>query len=64
MAEKRSFESEVKELEKIIKELEENSTNIDDAIDLNRKAEKKLKECEEILNEASQKIEMYKRDEN
>ena len=57
MAEKRSFESEVKELE-------ENSSNIDDAIDLHRKAEKKLKECEEILNEASQKIEMYKRDEN
>ena len=43
MAEKRSFESEVKELEKIIKELEENSSNIDDAIDLHRKAEKKLK---------------------
>lgn len=64
MAEKRSFESKVKELEKIIKELEENSSNIDDAIDLHRKAEKKLKECEEILNEASQKIEMYKRDEN
>lgn len=64
MAEKRSFESEVKELEKIIKEFEENSSNIDDAIDLHRKAEKKLKECEEILNEASQKIEMYKRDEN
>ena len=57
MAEKRSFESEVKELE-------EKSSNIDDAIDLHRKAEKKLKECEEILNEASQKIEMYKRDEN
>lgn len=50
------FEDKVKELEKIINDLENDSTNLDESIDKYTKAMKLAKECNNELNKVEEKI--------
>lgn len=58
MAEKKelSFEDKIKELEKIVVELENGEVGLDDAIDKYTKAMKLAKECSDKLNKVSEKV--------
>lgn len=58
MAEKKevSFEDKIKELEKIVVELENGEVGLDDAIDKYTKAMKLAKECSLKLNEVNDKV--------
>lgn len=50
------FEDKIKELEKIVVELENGEVGLDDAIDKYTKAMKLAKECSDKLNEVSDKV--------
>ncbi len=50
------FEDKIKELEKIIVELESGEVNLDDAIDKYTKAMKLAKECSDKLTEVTDKV--------
>lgn len=52
----KNFESKIKELELIVKELESGDVNLDDAIEKYTKAMKLAKECSEKLNKATDKV--------
>ena len=58
MSEKKelSFEDKIRELEKIVTELESGEVNLDDAIDKYTKAMKVAKECSDKLNKVSEKV--------
>ena len=51
-----NFESKIRELEVIVKELESGEVNLDDAIDKYTKAMKLAKECSDKLNKATDKV--------
>ena len=51
-----NFESKIRELEVIVKELEIGEVNLDDAIDKYTKAMKLAKECSDKLNKATEKV--------
>lgn len=51
-----SFENKIKELETIVKELENGDVPLDDAIDKYTKAMKLAKECSDKLNKATEKV--------
>lgn len=51
-----SFENKIKELEVIVKELENGDVPLDDAIDKYTKAMKLAKECSDKLNKATDKV--------
>lgn len=50
------FEDKIKELEKIVVELENGEVGLDDAIDKYTKAMKLAKECSDKLNEVSDRV--------
>ena len=54
--ESQTFEDKIRELEAIIKELEEGEVNLDDAIEKYTKAMKLAKECSDKLNKATEKV--------
>lgn len=54
--ESKTFEDKIRELESIIKELEEGEVNLDDAIEKYTKAMKLAKECSDKLNKATEKV--------
>ena len=58
MAEKKevSFEDKIKELEKIVSELENGEVGLDDAIEKYTKAMKLAKECSDKLTSVSEKV--------
>ncbi len=58
MSEKKelSFEDKIRELEKIVTELESGEVNLDDAIDKYTKAMKLAKECSDKLTKVSDKV--------
>ena len=58
-AEKHSFEKNMAELEKCSKALSEENISLEDAIKYFEKGQKYYNECEKILDEARQKIEVY-----
>lgn len=62
MKNKPSFEEAIRELEIIVTNLEKDTENIDEAIELHKKAMEKLEECKKILGDAGQKIEEYQRE--
>ena len=51
-----SFEEKIKKLESLIKELESGEVNLDDAIDKYTEAMKLAKECNDTLNNISDKV--------
>ena len=51
-----SFEDKIRELEEIVKELENGEVNLDDAIEKYTKAMKLAKECSDRLNAATEKV--------
>ena len=51
-----SFEEKIKKLESLVKELESGEVNLDDAIDKYTEAMKLAKECNDILNNISDKV--------
>ena len=51
-----NFESKIRELEVIVKELESGEVNLDDAIEKYTKAMKLAKECSDKLNEVTEKV--------
>ena len=57
MSEKLSFEENLKELEKIVEQLESNDCPLEKAIELFSVGAEKVKVCSELLNEAKLKIE-------
>ncbi|MBQ0083423.1 MAG: exodeoxyribonuclease VII small subunit [Clostridiales bacterium] len=57
MEEKLSFEENLKELEKIVAELEKNDCPLDKAIELFGDGAQKVKICNQLLSDAKLKIE-------
>ena len=57
--ENKTFESSIKELEKIITELESGSLDLDKSISKYTEAMKLIKFCEDKLNSASESINKY-----
>ena len=53
---KTNFEDKIRELEIIVKELENGEVNLDEAIDKYTKAMKLAKECSLQLNKATEKV--------
>ena len=51
-----SFEEKIKKLESLVKELEYGEVNLDDAIDKYTEAMKLAKECNDTLNNISDKV--------
>lgn len=51
-----NFENKIKELEVIVKELENGDVPLDDAIEKYTKAMKLAKECSDTLNKATEKV--------
>ncbi len=52
----KSYEEAFKELEELVQKLEDENTNIDDAIEYFKKAIELQKYCEKILNDAQEKV--------
>lgn len=57
-----NFEAALKEFEEILNQLSNTDLSIDEAIKMHEEALEKYKVCEEILNTTSQKIEIYKKE--
>lgn len=57
-----NFEEAIKDFEDTINQLNRTDLSIDEAIKIHEDGLKKYKICEEILNKASQKIEIYKKE--
>ncbi len=64
MAEKKSFEKTMSELEQIVQELEEGQPDLDQALILFEKGIKLTKACQKILDQAEQKVTRLMEDEN
>ncbi|MBR6729308.1 MAG: exodeoxyribonuclease VII small subunit [Clostridia bacterium] len=56
MAEKKSFEKTMAELEAVVAELEEGQPELDRALSLFEKGVKLTRDCQKILDEAEQKV--------
>ncbi len=65
MAEKKtSFENSLKELEKIVRRLEEGDSSLEDSLKLFEDGVRLSRECQERLNQAERRIEVLLKDEN
>ncbi len=64
MAEKKSFEKTMSELEQIVEELEQGQPDLDQALLLFEKGIKLTKACQKILDQAEQKVTRLMEDEN
>ncbi len=65
MAEKKqTFETSLKELEKIVRRLEEGDLPLEDSLKLFEDGVKLSRECQERLNQAERRIEVLLKDEN
>ncbi len=65
MAEKKpTFESSLKELERIVRRLEEGELPLEDSLKLFEDGVKLSRECQERLNQAERRIEILLKDEN
>lgn len=65
MAEKKqTFETSLKELEKIVRRLEEGDSSLEDSLKLFEDGVKLSRECQERLNQAERRIEVLLKDEN
>lgn len=65
MAEKKqTFETSLKELEKIVRRLEEGESSLEDSLQLFEDGVKLSRECQERLNQAERRIEVLLKDEN
>lgn len=56
----KSFEELLKKLEEISADLKKDNISLDEALKCFEEGQKYYKECNEILNKAEQKIEMWK----
>ncbi len=56
-----TFEEAIRDFEETINQLNRSDLSIDEAIKIYEDGLKKYKVCEDILNNASQKIEIYKK---
>lgn len=65
MAEKKAtFENSLKELEKIVRRLEEGDSSLEDSLKLFEDGVRLSRECQERLNQAERRIEVLLKDEN
>lgn len=65
MAEKKqTFETSLKELEKIVRRLEEGDSSLEDSLKLFEDGVKLSRECQERLNQAERRIEVLLKDED
>lgn len=65
MAEKKqTFEASLKELEKIVRRLEDGDSALEESLKLFEDGVKLLRECQERLNQAERRIEVLLKDEN
>ena len=65
MAEKKpTFETSLKELEKIVRRLEEGDSSLEDSLKLFEDGVRLSRECQERLNQAERRIEVLLNDEN
>lgn len=65
MAEKKqTFETSLKELEKIVRRLEEGDSSLEESLKLFEDGVKLSRECQERLNQAERRIEVLLKDEN
>lgn len=58
MAEKQSFETAVKKLEKIVKQMESGDLNLEEALTKYEEGMKTANRCMDLLNKTEKKIEM------
>jgi len=56
MAEKKSFETKMEELSRVVEELEQGQPDLERALSLFETGVKLTKECQEILDQAEQKV--------
>lgn len=61
---KQTFETSLKELEKIVRRLEEGDSSLEDSLKLFEDGVKLSRECQERLNQAERRIEILMKDEN
>lgn len=61
---KQTFETSLKELEKIVRRLEEGDSSLEDSLKLFEDGVKLSRECQERLNQAERRIEILLKDEN
>ena len=61
---KQTFETSLKELEKIVRRLEEGDSSLEDSLKLFEDGVKLSRECQERLNQAERRIEALLKDEN
>ncbi len=61
---KQTFETSLKELEKIVRRLEEGDLPLEDSLKLFEDGVKLSRECQERLNQAERRIEVLLKDEN
>ena len=65
MAEKKlTFEASLKELEKIVRRLEDGDASLEDSLKLFEDGVRLARECQERLNQAERRIEILLKDEN
>ena len=65
MADKKTtFENSLKELEKIVRRLEEGDSSLEDSLKLFEDGVRLSRECQERLNQAERRIEILLKDEN
>ena len=64
MAEKKSFEKTMAELEQVVAELENGQPDLDKALSLFEKGIQLTKECQKILDKAEQKVTSLMQSEN
>lgn len=61
---KQTFETSLKELEKIVRRLEEGDSSLEDSLKLFEDGVKLSRECQERLNQAERRIEILMKDED
>lgn len=61
---KNTFENSLKELEKIVRRLEEGDSSLEESLKLFEDGVKLSRECQERLNQAERRIEVLLKDEN
>jgi exodeoxyribonuclease VII small subunit len=61
---KQTFETSLKELEKIVRRLEEGDSSLEESLKLFEDGVKLSRECQERLNQAERRIEVLLKDEN
>ena len=64
MAEKKTFEQSISELEEIVSELENGDVTLDESLSLFEKGIKLSKGCQKMLDEAEKKVSILMTDDN